>query len=170
MPSQAWILYVFPFIFGQLAQLFNQTFRFSPRFFIRFRFDFQNKCRRRLAQNYSYPHECLPTSKGSDLISWKLRDKIMIELKFFKNSQINVENLGRNHVHLTARHGIVFGRKILETKQIFSLSNSLPKDFRQRNRSLWLFPSDDCASKYVFVNSFLQGRQGPIHLARTLKF
>ena len=109
------------------------------------------------------------TSKGSDLISWKLRDKIMIELKFFKNSQINVENLGRNHVHLTARHGIVFGRKILETKQIFSLSNSLPKDFRQRNRSLWLFPSDDCASKYVFVNSFLQARD-PIYLVRTLEF
>ena len=53
----------FPFIFGQLAQLFNQTFRFSPRFFIRFRFDFQNKCRRRLAQNHSYPHECLQLLK-----------------------------------------------------------------------------------------------------------
>ena len=44
---------------------------------------------------------------------------IEYELKFFKNSQIIVENLERNHVHLTARHGIVFGRKILETKQFF---------------------------------------------------
>ena len=120
----------FPFIFGQLAQLFNKTFRFSPRFFIRFRFDFQNKCRRRLAQNHSYPHECL---------------QLFLKVRIWF-----LESLGRNYDwieilqkftnqwwHLTARHGIAFGRKILETKQSFSLTNSLPEDFRQRNRSFW---------------------------------